>query len=193
MIILLRHQKTINNYSGFISGQSDSPILEKSLHVKNSDIAKHMDVIYSSPAQRCLDTLQHIQNLPIIPTIIDKRLLERNMGDFESRPRKQLFRQYPDLFRNINGKILFRFELTPPHGESFSDFSKRISSFCKEVIFANKERNILICSHNQTLKMMYFILLGIEPSEENWMQTSFPNGQCIPILPSQNLEGYFNF
>ena len=178
MIFLLRHLKTYNNNFGCISGQTDSPILNENNIIENSNIMKYIDIIYSSPSKRCLDTLQYIPDLHMEP-IIDNRLLERNMGDFEGCPRSALYHQYPDLFLNSNGKIQFRFELTPPNGDSYSDFSKRISSFCEEVMPFNEECNILICSHNQTLKMIYFVLAGIHPSKKDWGKITFPNGKCI--------------
>lgn len=178
MIYFLRHQKTVNNEFGVISGQADSPILVENIYTEKDDMVKYIDAIYSSPSQRCLDTLQYIPELPMSPTI-DRRLLERKMGDFENFSRKELYKEYPDYFENTDGKIWFRFELTPPNGESFSEFTERISSFCKEVILPNKERNILICSHNQAMKMMYFVLEGIQPSEETWKRVTFPNGKII--------------
>lgn len=181
MIYFLRHQETVNNQLGMISGQSDSLIRKQSFYADNSKIVKNIDVVYSSPAQRCIDTLNGIQDLLVSP-IIDKRLLERNMGDFENCLRKEVYAQYPNLFWNIHGKIQFRFEFTPPNGESFSEFFERIFSFCEEEIFSNKECNILICSHNQALKMIYFILKGVHPSEENWRNLSFPNGKCVPYI-----------
>lgn len=188
MIYFLRHQKTVNNKLGKISGQADSPILCENIYIENSCIIKQLDSIYSSPSQRCLDTLQCIPNFTIIPNI-DKRLLERKMGDFENFSRKELYEKYPEYFENIDGNIRFRFKLTPPNGESFSEFKERISSFCKEEILPNKNRNILICSHNQAMKMMYFVLAGIQPSEKTWKNINFPNGKIVNyIIHSKNIQ-----
>ncbi len=137
--------------------------------------------MYSSPSQRCLDTLSLIPELKILP-IIDKRLMERKMGDFENCSRQDVYQKFPDFFRNINNQIYFRFELTPPYGESFSEFKSRISSFCSEIIIPCKERDILICSHNQAIKMMYFVLKGFPLTEEEWNRITFPNGKIVAYL-----------
>lgn len=178
MIYFLRHQATINNEFGLVSGQADSPIIIEKIYKENEENIKNIEVVYSSPSQRCLDTLHLIPELMALP-IIDKRLLERKMGDFENCSRQDLYQKFPAFFSNINGQICFRFELTPPNGESFSDFESRISSFCSEIIFPIQKRNILICSHNQTIKMMYFILKGFPPTKETWNRITFPNGKIV--------------
>lgn len=181
MIFFLRHQATFNNEFGLISGQADSPILKENICKENEDIIKNIKVVYSSPSQRCLDTLHLIPELQISP-IIDKRLMERKMGDFENCSRQDLYQEFAAFFRNINNQIYFRFEYTPPNGESFLKFKSRITSFCSEIIIPCKERDILICSHNQAIKMMYFILKGFSPSEEEWNSITFPNGKIVAYL-----------
>lgn len=178
MIYLLRHQATYNNELGLISGQADSSILRETICKGNVDIIKNIEVVYSSPSQRCIDTLRLVPELKVLP-IIDKRLQERNMGDFENGSRQNLSQEFPAFFRNIDGQICFRFELTPPNGESFLEFKERIDSFCLEEIIPRQECNILICSHNQAIKMMYFVLKGILPTKETWNRINFPNGEII--------------
>lgn len=184
MIYFLRHQKTVNNQFGYISGQSDSTILKESINADICVIPKCIDMVYSSPSQRCIDTLLLFHGLQMTP-IIDDRLHERNMGDFENQSRREVYEQYPDLFWNENGKIQFRFECTPPNGESLSEFSQRIESFCNEVLIPRKEQNILICSHNQAMKMIYFIINGIYPSRADWKNLTFPNGKCVVFHAKQ--------
>lgn len=181
MIYFLRHQKTFNNKFEVISGQTDSPILLEDIYVEKDFITKGIEIIYTSPSKRCLDTLKYIPNLTVTPRI-DTRLLERNMGDFENGSRKELYEKYPEYFRIINNKILFRFQCTPPNGELFSEFKERVDSFCREMIFPDKRQNIMICSHNQTLKMIYFILKGEQPSEKIWEKVCFPNGEIVTYM-----------
>lgn len=178
MIYFLRHQTTFNNKFGLVSGQADSPIIKEKIHIENDENIKNIEIVYSSPSQRCIDTLHFIPELTKLP-IIDKRLMERKMGDFENCFRQDLYQIFPDFFRIINNQICFRYELTPPNGESFSEFENRISSFCSEIILHCEDRNILICSHNQTIKMMYFILKGFPPTEETWNRITFPNGKIV--------------
>lgn len=175
MIYFLRHQETLNNRLGVISGQKDSPIIVSNISI---EMINRVDVIYSSPSKRCLDTLQQVSGLEVSP-VIDARLVERNMGIFENYSRKDLCEEYGDFFLEANGKIRYRFELTPPKGESLSDFYNRLYSFCNENLFNHKEQNILICSHNQSMKMLYLILEDIQPNEEIWGKMSFPNGKIV--------------
>lgn len=180
MIYFLRHQKTANNQYGIISGQADSPIITKDIWTGNVNMDS-LDTVYSSPSRRCIETLHLIPGLKLPPTI-DERLLERRMGDFENRSRKELYEEFPTYFRNIGGRVCFQFELTPPNGETYTEFAERISSFCEEIMSATEEKNILICSHNQAMKMMHFILKGIQPTEEAWYKISFPNGEIVSLI-----------
>ena len=113
--------------------------------------------------------------------IIDKRLLERNMGDFENQSLKELCQQYPHLFEERKDKIQFNFELTPPNGEAFSDLKNRVTSCCEEMILPKQNYNVLVCSHNQTLKMMYFVLQEINctPCQGHFLK--WGTSLCFPI------------
>jgi Fructose-2,6-bisphosphatase len=133
-----------------------------------------------------IDTMKNSQDSYIakekLPPTIDERLLEQRMGDFENRSRKELHKEFPACFSNIGGRGCFRFALTPPNGEAYSEFAERVSSFCEEIMSATEEKNILICSHNQAMKMMHFILKGIQPTEEAWYKISFPNGEIVSLI-----------
>lgn len=192
MIYFLRHLETFHNELGLISGQCDSPITKNRIVKDDCCAVSKIQSIYSSPSQRCIETLRLIPELPVSPET-DRRLLERNMGEFENCSRQELYQRYPMFFKKTNGRISFRFELTPPQGESLLDFRDRIASFCSEKILPYIEYNILICSHNQTMKMIYFALKGFSLTEDTWNTISFPNGEVISYSRVQELfDGTWN-
>ena len=186
MIYFLRHLETSHNELGLISGQYDSPISKNRIVNDGCNAVSKIQSVYSSPSKRCVETLRLIPELPV-PPAADRRLLERNMGEFENCSRQELYQCYPMFFKKINGRISFRFELTPPQSESFSDFRNRVASFCSEEILPYMEYNILICSHNQTMKMIYFTLKGLSPTEGDWNTFAFPNGEVIAYPKVQEL------
>lgn len=42
--------------------------------------------------------------------------------------------------------------------------------------------NVLICSHNQMLKMLYFVMLNKILTRQEWEQLFFPHGKIIKIM-----------
>ena len=65
-------------------------------------------------------------------------------------------------------------------GESFLDFSKRGISFCSDYL-KNVKYDVLICSHNQTLKMLSLLLRNEDYSFEKWTKMAFVNGYITPL------------
>lgn len=153
-IFFLRHLKTSNNDLCIISGQSDSEIIDTNRCF--IDISR-FDKIYCSPSLRCVKTIELLgkQSYTISRIVYDKRLLERNMGNLEGVKKEEAKKKYPELFK----EGAFNVFKTPPQGESYECFNKRITDFYNEYLCENKSNNILVCSHNQTLKLLRLLIL----------------------------------
>lgn len=177
MIYFLRHAKTEYNYQNIISGQSDSPITCKPVLLSSK---QQFELIYSSPSKRCIETISYLENSTTTPKY-DDRLLERYMGTFEGKSKENLKIDFPNLFKETNKKLNFNLFETPPKGESYDCFYERVYSFYQECIVPNNSKNILICSHNQTLKMLYFIYTKTPLTFDSWMRINVPNGKIIAI------------
>ena len=105
------------------------------------------------------------------------QLLERSMGKFEGKRRDEVAEEFPEYF--INDKFIYN--LTPPQGESYKEIFMRADAFVENFILKEIEsKNVLICSHNQFLKMIYFSLLDV-PIGENWYEKNFQNGKVYRI------------
>lgn len=174
MIYLLRHLKTGNNASGRISGQSETVILKGQKIIDENGVVPRIQLVYTSPATRCLDTLKvaGVKGTPIQ----DVRLLERNMGIFEGRIRNEIKAEYPEYF--TFGK--FDVFQTPPKGETFEEFYHRLYAFYDEKL-TDKEENILVCGHNQALKMLKAIIQHREITRTYWNIQNFENGKVCGI------------
>lgn len=176
-IYFLRHFKTLNNLNNVISGRSTSPTIATDFILPTNTI---FHKIYCSPAERCRTTMNALPNniLDNADIIFDERLLERNLGNLEGMPRNNAIKSYPFLFSK-NKLDVFS---TPPNGESYEVFSQRLHQFYNDTICNMQNRqNILICSHNQTLKMLYHILTKSDITSVSWRNLSFDNGVIIPI------------
>lgn len=169
----LRHLKTSNNTLELINGRSLNQSIENEKYIINS---QYIDSIYCSDALRCRQTIDcYLKNHKAVPIQYSELLYERDMGIWEGKLKSSIINNNPELF--VNGK--FKLFLTPPSGESYIDFKNRATEFLKSI---NKENgNILICSHNQFLKMLLFVLNNTTITQEIWNSVNFPYGEIISL------------
>lgn len=173
-LFFLRHLRTEHNVSACINGQSIRlPVLEMRPIIGARDV----DTVYCSPALRCRQTVECFSGTNSAQSIVySDMLLERDMGKLEGQKRDAAAAHYPELF---DGKQFRVFE-TPPEGEPFSDFMQRVRSFCANYL-ETASGDVVICSHNQFLKALYFIASKEQISEKRWKALSFPFGKMVPI------------
>lgn len=175
-IFFLRHLKTLNNDLHIISGQSDSEIMD--IDCTLIDMSR-FDKIYCSPSLRCIRTIEQLgsRSNSTRGIIYDKRLLERNMGSLEGILKEEGKNKYPSLFK----QGMFDVFKTPPYGESYECFKERVHDFYNEHLCIKKNNNILICSHNQTLKLLRLFVLEKDVTYQSWKEYSFKNGELTEI------------
>ena len=174
-VLFLRHAKTRYNQEKRISGRSmELPIVETDEIVCDIPI----DCVFCSPAVRCRQTLDLFLKQHTVEWVcFDQNLLERNMGIMEGELRCDMVEMYPHLFQ----KQKFRLHETPPMGESFRDFHERVVRFWEQVR-DTYTGTVLVCAHNQVLKMLYFVIQGVLPTESEWFERSFSTGNVEQIF-----------
>lgn len=178
-LYFLRHCCTDNNIKGLISGCLDVHIFADSL-VDSTEINEIDNlIIVSSPLIRCKETVSLLQEKlqAEIPVIFDDNLKERSMGLLEGLQRDVAANKYPNLFKNDR----FKYNLTPPQGETFDVFQSRANKFALDFLPTLLEKNdVLICSHNQIMKLLYIKLKNLNV-HELWNKTHFKNGKVYKI------------
>ena len=173
-LFFLRHLKTANNDKGIISGKTDSTL------IPNQHIYDHpfedttFDIVLCSPMKRCMDTISLIGKERKINTIQMVELVERDMGDLEGFTKAEALHRFPLLF--YSGKVDVNSVI--PNGESVHDVFERLEPVIS-YIKANEDKNVLVCSHNQTMKVLYCALCGISVTNAFWQVFNFPNGVMI--------------
>ena len=151
-IYLVRHAETDLNGSGIIQGTSNPHLSMKGVNkVKNlrqTIIDLGVDICYTSPLFRALETaFGLVGNKALI--INDDRLIDRNMGNFEGKS-KELF----DLEKYWN----YNLNSTDEKVESVQEIFKRSQEFLDEIINKNKDKKILVVTHNANVKAIHHIL-----------------------------------
>lgn len=175
-IYFLRHIKTPYNLNNMISGSKDIAVLPNQKIFSDFPIP-NFDYIFCSPLNRCRETISLIPAINIKKICYSDSLTERDVGILEGVNRQDAVSKYPELF--VNGKIDVNKNI--PNGESIEDMVKRICIGILPQIQLHEHENILICSHNQTLKVLYSILYDIKINNEYWHSTNFKNGQIVLV------------
>ena len=175
-IYLLRHVKTVNNQSNIISGRSDAEILPDQKIMFTDDVT--FDYIYCSTSERCKKTVE------LIPTYMCKTsveyldsLQERSVGFLEGMEKDKAIQYYPELFYRKKLSVDAMIE----GGETLSDVRHRVEDIIQDIVNNKSNKNTLICSHNQTLKVIYAMLKSIIITEDYWESIDLPNGRIIEV------------
>ena len=145
-LIFVRHAETTLNKSGIFCGRTDCDVtLEGLKQAKNllKDNEKDFDFIYISPLKRTRQTLDVI--LPNSNPIIDERIIEAYLGEWEGKNKSSVDQNLLALYRV--GKY------TPLGAETPEDVDRRVCSFIKS-LFGKYQSNqrILIVTHNGVMK-----------------------------------------
>lgn len=184
-LFFLRHLKTNYNRDNIISGKENSEILSGQKIINLPTTGIKFDVVLCSPLKRCHSTLSLIPKDYMLSIKYMNELSERDMGVLEGIGRAEAKAKYPYLF--CGSKIDVSADI--PDGESIYELQKRLEVIANYINY-NQDKNILICSHNQTMKILYFTLNGILVTNDAWQCINFPNGVLINVSDWMNLQVY---
>lgn len=162
---ITRHGETEWNVQNRMQGWGDSALTENG--VRNAKLLgerlKEVDfhAIYSSSSKRTQATSELIRGTRNIPIILDEKLREIHMGDWEGKTR---------VFLEENDSTNFHAFWNTPHlyvptkGEKFLDLQERVLKAINEIQQTYESGNILIVTHTAVIKVLlaYFKKLPIE-------------------------------
>ena len=170
-LALVRHTSVACG-STICYGQSDVDVStnfqDEAAEVKKKLSAKHFEVVFSSPLQRCLKLVDYCG---IQQPICDKRLMELNFGDWEMIPWNeitdpQLENWYADW---VNQKTT--------NGESFAEQIQRVNNFLTELKSQSYE-HALVFTHAGVIRATA-ILLGLVDIHQAFSDYKLEYGQII--------------
>ena len=178
-LYFLRHIKTKNNELKIFSGAAETEVLTNQKIVYSDDILK-FDYLFSSTSKRCIETIRLIpfhliENAEIVYT---NNLLERRLGKLEGMNKDYAKSLYSQCFYenrlDINAQI--------PGMESLNDVKNRVFNLVSDILEKSKNTDCLICSHNQTLKIIFAIITNQNIDNKYWRNLDFDNGVITKIL-----------
>lgn len=150
-LTLVRHFPTANNNNDIFIGTTDISCdfnyicAHKESHIKLFSSYNLQDsLIFCSPLLRTKQTAQVL--FPSETILNDNRLLERDLGCWNNKPKYSMRKLYPDAF-NIDGRL--KSSYTPPNGEPYENVIMRTLAFIKDIHKqSNEGKPVIAITHN---------------------------------------------
>jgi len=166
MIYIVRHGETDWNLEEKMQGHTDIPLNAKGIS-QAQDIARDLqkiplDIIYSSPLSRALETATIINTYHKAKIITDNALRERRFGELEGKTYKEINAYHPALLFHESWNFP---HYRPPDGESVNDIKIRVSAFAQKMLKENQGKSFLIVAHGVTLRILIGSFIGIPPDQ----------------------------
>ncbi len=115
-----------------------------------------IDVIVTSPLQRCADPATQWAAVREIPCIIEPRVMEMHYGDWEGQTAAEIRQQWPGMLerwrRDPSG-------MRPPGGESPEELRQRLQQWWQSCIEQYAGQHVLLIAHSGSLRMLLAIVL----------------------------------
>ena len=150
LLFILRHGQIEGHGTRRFIGCTDIPLddtgQEQARRWQVPLAAIRFKQVYTSALTRCRETaaLAYPDSAPII----DRRLNEINLGDWDGQDFEHIKTNYPDLFEQ-RGRDIYGFR--PPAGESFKDLFQRASLFFSELPLSS---HTLLVTHAGVIRAM---------------------------------------
>ena len=184
-IILIRHGEEKKEKLNDIEYQTDRSNLTPNGIRQVKKLAsklrgQNITKIYSSDIKRAFKTAKIISQEICIGIKKDKKIRERNIGDFE---------KYGDNWRKVFNELKEKEldkgiplkDIRPPNGENLYDFRERIKSFLREL--SEKKGNILVSAHKGVNTAIINFVQDWDVSEFKPIEQDYA---CINILSFEN-------
>lgn len=153
-LYVVRHGETLENANNCLVGRLNSSLTNEGINqakkVSEYFKDKNIDLIVSSPLDRCKETAQIISNN--LPIIYSDKLLGRDHGEFTGKPRDSInFDEYWNYKKNIQYE----------KAESVKDLYNRVATLIDDLKEKYKDKNIIIVTHSGIMRVLYYYFKGI--------------------------------
>lgn len=151
---IIRHGETEWNVKGKLQGHKDSPLTQlgkTQAHKVKSSITEKIDIAYSSPSNRAIETAQIILNGTNQPIKTTPELKEINLGIWEGKQKKEVEAEYPIEYKTFWSSPL-KFSLD--QAETFEDLQDRAIKAVLKILKIEDGKTVLLVSHHATIKVI---------------------------------------
>ncbi len=185
IVILIRHGETDHNRYDLFQGRADTALND--IGLQQADLLAEsmkdvpIDVFISSPLQRAYVTTEKCaKRKGMEVSYTDPRLTEINYGLWTERPKKDMKKENPELYR------LWKHEpwnVRFPEGESLQDIQQRYCEAIQEAVEKYPGKTIFIGAHSKGNITFLCSILGL--SLEHYHQLPQSN-TCVNVLEYKN-------
>lgn len=160
-LYIIRHGETEWNINERMQGVKDSPLTVRGLG-QAEDLARRLssvkiDKIYSSDLGRARKTAEKIAELQDTKIILRKELRERSFGNLEGKSILDIKEENSSIYEM---KTDDDFNFRAPEGESLKDIKPRLEKFLAEILEKDKQKKVVLVTHNGTKRVIVGSLLG---------------------------------
>ena len=131
-----------------VSSSFETELKKIKLKLQDENILLDKLKVFSSPLKRCVKLANSLTN----KIILDERIMELNLGDWEMKPKQ-----------SIESKLIKEWEdnmmtLKIPNGETNQDFLNRLKKFLDQILIVNED--VFIVAHAGSINGMLSLLTG---------------------------------
>ena len=131
-----------------VSSSFEKELKKIKLKLQDENILLDKLKVFSSPLKRCVKLANSLTN----QIILDERIMELNLGDWEMKPKQ-----------SIDSKLIKEWEdnmmtFKIPNGETNQDFLHRLKKFLDQILIMNED--VFIVAHAGSINGMLSLLTG---------------------------------
>ncbi len=160
---LIRHPEPDDAVRGICYGSLDVPLSPRGIEQAQSIarwLSSHrLDVIYTSPSQRCVETARCIAAGRSCSVEAADALRELDFGDFEGRSYNEIADLHPDLYRDW---MTHPTQVHFPGGESFRTMADRVTALKRGLLGRHPNRHIAFVTHGGAIRIILADVLGMQ-------------------------------
>lgn len=167
-LYLIRHAESVmNEQCSLIGGRTETTPLTEFGKKQAELLGKRLtwegiifDKVYASPATRTKETVEIICSFMAYPfnrIIYSEQLYEISQGEWEGKPRKEIYTK--EMLAQINAN---NWEFHPPNGESQRDVEERMHNYVKKEALTQQGR-VGIFGHSMAFKCLLRSILDSTP------------------------------
>jgi broad specificity phosphatase PhoE len=167
VIHLVRHGETSYNRDGLGLGRADVPLTEHGIEQANALALRfgsaRIDRVLSSPLARAHSVATRIAAGHGLTAEPLEALTELDVGDTEGLGFAEMRRRFPEFLAEWGSDRGWLAQM--PGGESIQDLSGRLDSIASEMLSGTGDEEVVVVSHNFTLRVLVCRILGLEASK----------------------------
>ncbi len=154
-LYIVRHGETNENKATKLMGRSPGKLSAtgktQALVTGETLLNKNINIIYSSPLSRCLDTANLINQFLKKEIVKDDLLLERDFAQLTNSVHKNIDFNALDTPSEENTRLGV---------ESLASVQERTIKFIEKIKDAHRNKIVLVVGHNNPIRMMFAVLLN---------------------------------